>query len=146
MAHSLKSVRHLLQDKPTLHHLEHETNAQRALLAEIRRLLPGELAAHCVSARLHGERLVLHADSPVWASRLRFMSAELLSLLENGDRSLREIKIRLLPTRGQGTKRTHPARRSQTAGDIVAESAQHVESAPLRRALQRLSRTLKRPD
>ena len=146
MAHSLKSVRHLLQDKPTLNHLEHEINAQRALLAEIRRLLPGELAAHCVSARLHGQRLVLHTDSPVWASRLRFMASELLSLLENRDRSLREIKIKLLPARSPGTKRRAPARRSHTAGDIVADSAEHVESAALREALQRLSRTLKRDD
>jgi len=146
MAPSLKSVRHLLQDKPTPNRLEHEISAQRALLAEIRRLLPGELAAHCVAARLHGQRLVLHADSPVWASRLRFMSAELLSLLENRGRSLREVNIKLLPNRGRRTKRPVPASRSQTAGDIVAESAQHVESTALRQALQRLSRTLKRPD
>ena len=146
MASSLKSVRHLLQDKPTLNRLDHEINAQRALLAEIRRLLPGELAAHCVSARLDGQRLVLHTDSPVWASRLRFMAAELHSLLENRDRSLREIKVKLLPARNPRTKRPVPARRSQTAGEIVAESAEHVEPAALRQALQRLSRTLKGSD
>ena len=146
MAHSLKSVRHLLQDKPTLNHLEHEISAQRALLAEIRRFLPGVLASHCVSARLHGQRLVLHTDSPDWASRLRFLATELISVLENSGRSLREIKIKQLPARIQGSKRLNPAHRSRTAGDIVAESAQHVESAALREALQRLSQTLRRPN
>lgn len=146
MAHSLKSVRHLLQDKPTLNHLEQEISAQQTLLADIRRILPGELAAHCVSARLHGQRLVLHTDSPVWASRLRFLAAELTSLLENSGRSLREIKIKLLPASIQRSKPPNPAYRSRTAAHIVAESAQHVESAALRLALQRLSQTLKRPN
>jgi hypothetical protein len=64
MAHKPKSVRHLLKDKPTLKRLELEISAQKALLGEVRRLLPGDLAPHCVAARARQRQLVIYADSP----------------------------------------------------------------------------------
>ena len=146
MAHSLKSVRHLLKDKPTLKHLESEISAQRALLAEIRGLLPGELAPHCVAARVNGHQLVLHSDSPVWASRLRYMAAELPSLLQNAHPALREIKIKLIPANEPRRRRQEPARRSAVAAAVIGETAVHTEEPLLRAALERLSRTLNSRD
>lgn len=144
MAHSLKSVRHLLKDKPTLKHLESEISTQRALLGEIRGLLPGELAPHCIAARVNGHQLVLHSDTPVWASRLRYMAAELLSLLQNAHPALREIKIKLLPANQPRPRRYRPARRSPAGAIVVGDTAVHTEEPELRAALERLSTTLGR--
>lgn len=143
MAHSLKSVRHLLKDKPTLKHLEHEIGAQKALLARVHRLLPGELATHCVAARVDGRRLVLHCDSPVWASKLRFLATELRSLLQTDYPSLREIKIKLLPQRGRVERRRMPARHSDLAAEMVRDSARALPPSRLRDALERLGKALK---
>lgn len=142
MAHSIKSVRHLLKDKPTLNHLEHEISAQQALLASVRQLLPGELATHCIAARLDGTRLVMHCDSPVWASRLRFMATELRSLLQNDLAALREIKVRVLPQRRAVARRRRPARRTRVGATVVGDSALCLPASPLRNALLRLSETL----
>ncbi|MCB1803180.1 MAG: DUF721 domain-containing protein [Gammaproteobacteria bacterium] len=146
MARSPKSVRHLLKDKPTLKTLATETRAQQALLEHIRRLLPADLATHCVAARINDGRLVIHTDSPVWASRLRFMSTELRSLLQNETQALREIKIRLLPA-SQGRIRQHtPATRSDTAAAIVKGAAGDISDPQLREALECLGTRLRRPE
>ena len=108
MARSPKSVRRLMKDKPTLKFLELEISAQKALLENVRRLLPGDLADHCVAARKRDQQLILHADSPVWATRLRYNSPQLISLLQPSHPSLREIKIKLVLARSD-----HPPQRFQ---------------------------------
>lgn len=146
MARSPKSVRHLLKDKPTLQSLAAETRAQQSQLDRVRRLLPGDLAPHCVAARVEGARLVIHAESPVWASRLRFMSAELLSLLQNELPALRQIKIRLLPASAERVRKRTPAQRSDTAAGIVRDAATDITDPQLRNALERLGTRLRRQD
>lgn len=139
MALSLKSVRQLLKDKPTLQHLEREMEAQRSLVVEIRRLLPADLAEHCTAARIDGRRLVLHTDSPVWASRLRFLSTELLRLLENDNPNLREVKVKLIPQRRINRQRPRTATRSEAGAAALKDAARHMQNRPLRTALERLS-------
>lgn len=143
MARSLKSVRHLLIDKPMLKTLAAEISAQRVLLDRVRRLLPGELAPHCIAARIDGQRLVVHTDSPVWASRLRFMSAELRMLLENDFPALREVKIRLLPPIGVRPRTEQTAQFSDIAAGTVQSAAEGIADPQLQAALQRLGSRLK---
>lgn len=142
MAHSPKSVRRLLKDKPTLKTLELEISAQKALLAEVRRALPSDLAGHCIAARLQGPTLVLHTDSPAWATRLRFLANELRSLLQPRHRVLREIKIRLLPPHNPPDRRRSKARKSRFGAAIVLECAKDTDQPQLREALERLGRRL----
>lgn len=144
MAHSPKSVRHLLKDKPTLKILELEISAQKALLAELRRLLPGELADHCIAAQQRGPQLVLHVDSPVWATRLRFLAPGLLELLRAEHPGLHDIRIKLLVPRGQRRAQPRPARRSDIGAAIIHQSAADTKHPALRKALERLSLALKR--
>ena len=143
MARSLKSVRHLLKDKPTLKFLELEISAQKALLAEIRRLLPGELADHCVAARLRGNALVLHADSAVWATRLRFLAAQLLKLLRTEHPTLQEIRVKLLVSRTALKRPPAVARHSNVGAAIIHDTAVDTKHPALREALERLSLALK---
>jgi hypothetical protein len=146
MAHSPKSVRHLLKDKPTLKILELEISAQKALLAELRRLLPGELADHCVAAQQRGPQLVLHVDSPVWATRLRFLAPGLLELLRPENPGLHDIRFKLLVPRAERRAQPRPARRSDAGAAIIHQSAADTKHPALREALERLSLTLKRKE
>ena len=144
MAHSPKSVRHLLKDKPTLKILELEISTQKALLAAVRRLLPGQLADHCIAARQRGPQLVLHVDSPVWATRLRFLAPGLLELLRAEYPTLLDIRVKLLVARARPRAQPRPARRSDVGAEIIHESAADTKHPALRKALERLSLTLKR--
>ena len=143
MARSPKSVRRLLQDKPTLKSLDREIAAQRALLTLVRQCLPADLATHCLNAQIHEDRLTLHTDSPVWATRLRYLATQLISVLKHEYPQLREIKIRLLVTRQPPSGRTGPAAKSDAAAAIIHESALDTQPSPLRDALLRLSRAIK---
>jgi len=143
MARSPKSVRHLLKDKPTLKRLELEISAQKALLGQVRHLLPNELAGHCVAAQMRDQHLILHTDSPVWATRLRYFAPQLISLLKSGDPSLRGIKVRLVLARSPQRRRLPAARHSDFAAAIIHDSAEDTKQPQLREALKRLSATLK---
>lgn len=143
MAGSPKSVRHLLKDKPTLKLLELEISAQKALLNQVKKLLPEDLAGHCVAARIRDQQLVLHTDSPVWATRLRYAAPQLLSLLQPSHSPLRGVKIRLVLPRAPDRRRLPPARHSDVAAAIIHDSAEDTKQPALREALERLSRALK---
>jgi len=143
MARSPKSVRRLLKDKPTLRLLELEISAQKALLNQVRQLLPGELARHCLAAREREQQLVLHTDSPVWATRLRYHAPQLISLLKPSHPSLRGISIKLNLTHPTPRRRLPPARHSDIAAAIIHDSAEDTKQPELREALKRLSLALK---
>lgn len=140
-----KLVRQLLKSKPTLKQLELEISAQKALLLDVHRHLPTELVPHCIAAQQHDDRLVLHCDSPVWATRLRYIAPQLLSLLQPRRKDLREIKVRLfIASQKQPLRAKSRAMHSDVAADIVRSSAADFEHGPLQQAMLRLSRALKR--
>ena len=57
--------------------IRHATRLRR-LDRAFRKLLPGPAQAHCRVANLRGDTLVVAADSPVWASRIRYESRQIL--------------------------------------------------------------------
>ena len=126
-----------------LRQLDQEALQQRAVLSAVQQHLPLDLADHCRAARFDGQRLVIHTDSPVWASRLRFFSNQLSSLLQNDLTMLREIKVKLIPRRANLAPAPVPRRRSAYAADIVGDTARHTASAELKAALERLSLRLR---
>ena len=144
MARSPKSVRHLLKDKPTLKFLEREVHAQNALLKQIRRLLPADLALHCHAAQIREGLLVLHVDSPVWATRLRYLAPELLSLMRPDHTALTSVTIKVLVKRESCGPRHRPPQHSDAAGSIIHDSAQDTKHPQLRAALERLGLAVKK--
>jgi hypothetical protein len=143
MVRSPRSVRHLLQDKPGLQRLEREIHAQESLLADVRRCLPADLASHCLNARLRVDTLVLHTDSPVWATRLRYLAPQLASVLAAEYPAVREVKIRLLVPTADHAAPKIGANRSDRAAKIIHSSADHANSEALRAALHRLGKAVK---
>ncbi len=144
MARRPQSIRRLLKDKPALKMLELEISAQRALLDHVRQLLPQDLAAHCINAQQRDHVLIVHTDSPVWATRLRYASVQLIGLLQQRYPELRAIKTRLLPPRPPPRRRPPAARHSDAAAAIIHDNAQDTKQPQLRDALERLSLALKR--
>ncbi|MEZ5542487.1 MAG: DUF721 domain-containing protein [Pseudomonadota bacterium] len=66
--------------------------------AQLQQLLPDSLRPHCRLLSVNGNKLVLAADSPAWAARLRFQTHQLLRQLRlPGNVRLRGIRIRVRP-------------------------------------------------
>jgi len=69
-----------------------------ALEQQLRRVLPAQLQAHCRLLAVNGQTLVLAADSPAWAVRLRFHTYQLVKQLTlPRTMKLRTIRIRVRP-------------------------------------------------
>lgn len=65
----------------------------------VSRSLPDDLAAHCQPGNLRGNTLIIHADSPAWAAKMRFHAPQLLRSLqrESGLSGLQRCEVRVLP-------------------------------------------------
>jgi hypothetical protein len=84
----------------------------RALMdleAQLQHLLPDVLRPHCRLLAVNGTTLVLAADSPAWAARLRFHTHQLVrQLTPPGGVTLRGIRIRVRPPEKSATYRRQP--------------------------------------
>jgi hypothetical protein len=123
MANNPGKVASLLRKDPHLHHLTRMLHQQQALLKEIREKLPEPLARHCLHARIAGNRLILHVDSAVWGSQLRFHGQSLLRVLRARAPNLSQLRIRLLfpeaPQESSGTARK--AQRPTSLAEAVSD-------------------------
>lgn len=114
----------------------------------LRKILGADLGAHCRAGGLAGGRLVLLADSPVWATRIRYAVPALLEKLgDAGDIPVREIQVRV--GRASVARGTTP-RRARPLGEETArnlcETAEAIGDEALRSALLRLARRRGRPE
>lgn len=113
----------------------------------VQAMLEPALANHCQLAHFDGSRMVLVADSPVWASRLRFSINTLLSQLRqysNKFHALSQIEVQVKPILPSiPAPATTKRELSAQAAHCLAESAEGIEDPALKQALQRLARRKK---
>jgi hypothetical protein len=79
-----KALKGLLGDSPRLARLAQNAARLGALTASVREALPPEIQPHLTAASVRDDTLVLTADSPAWAARLRFHGREILTFLATG--------------------------------------------------------------
>jgi hypothetical protein len=114
-----------------------------ALDAHLRQLLPPPLNEHCSVLNIRDAALVLAADSPVWASRLRYYSPQLVKQL-TGEQTVtvRTVRVRVQPpTKPFVPQRRQPSPRLSSRGAaIIRQAAGGVSDPGLKSALLRLAR------
>lgn len=127
-------VSRLLRERSATSHLLRQIERQRQLLGQVRSLLPAPLATHCLHARIDGRTLILHVDSPVWHSRLRFHARSLVNALRSEAPHLSEVRIRTLPPQSRNAATPPPPRRTAPPFDEL------IAGEELKRLLRRLRR------
>jgi len=107
--------------------------------------LPRPIAEHCEVAVIDAEAVVVQTDASVWASRLRFMHAEVLAavtpLLEG--RPPRRVKVTVRPpltAAGPTRARRLPAGPTAEAARDLVLAAEGLSDPQLGAALRRLAR------
>jgi len=122
---------------PLLRHARRLREVERDVLGTLDRAL----RPHCRVANVRDDTLVLDADSPVWASRLRYQTAELLERLPCREAlGIRRVRVRVRPAHAPpGAAAPRPRRLSPTAAALIYSVARTVDPGPLRRALLRLA-------
>ncbi len=114
------------------------------LLGKIRQTLPEPLGAHCLYCVLRGGgQLILYTDSAAWASKLRFYHFELQSAAGKLG-PLNSIQIRVLLPTGRVEKPPQLLIPPPEVLDQLEQNAATAADPQIKRALQRLVRTLRR--
>lgn len=134
----------LLGKKGEVADLVTQTRRLRQLTRLVRAELDSGLADHCQIAGFRPPALTLVADTPAWASRLRFRSKSLSLQLKRKYKEfqrLEYIEVRISPARLQPRTEPPAARRiSRAAADNIMAMAQSIGDDPLREALLKLAR------
>ncbi len=131
--------------------LLHGPGPFRDLIARAERLLAverlvqaelGELGTHCRLANIAGTRLALQADSPAWASRIRYDAPRLLERLQQYPELARlsAVSISVAPPKASPEKahgECNPL--SDSARSTLRAAAEAVSDQALGDALRRLA-------
>ena len=123
--------------------IRQQLTQQRVILERLRTLLPPPMGEHCIGAIQKNSDLILHVDSPVWASRLRYLSTELKQQLRQERLIVRHIRVKVaLPhqhaVNGLPKQRIKPL--SSANAKIIRSMAEYLEDPALKMALLRLSK------
>ena len=110
-------------------------------------MLDTSLADHCHLAHFDGSRMVIVADSPAWANRLRFSVDTLLSQLKqysNRFHRLSKIDVAVRPNLPEQPQPDVVERLiSVQAAQYIEEGAEAIQDSELKQAMQRLARRQK---
>lgn len=105
-------------------------------------LIPVPLNEHCSTLTVSGTTLILAADSPVWAARLRFHASGLVKQLAEYPRiDIRTVRVRVRPAQRlspPGKHRRMPVLTSRGAASLK-QAAQSVSDPALKAGLLRLA-------
>jgi hypothetical protein len=114
-----------------------------ALDARLHALIPAPLNEHCSVLSIRDGTLVLAADSPVWAARLRYYTSQLVNQLSGRQTvTVRTIRIRVHPPEKSFVARhRQPALRLTSRNAmLLRRAAGSVTDPGLKSALLRLAR------
>ena len=116
-----KVSNYLASTSAQLSALQQQTTAIAALKAALWPVIPTTLQACCDVANFRGQTLVLVANSPVWAAKLRHMSPQIL----HAARTLCKIDAQKLQIKIQPVVQVKPPERSSRS--LPARSAAHLK-------------------
>lgn len=108
----------------------------------VQELLPDALKTHCRVLSVRDETLVLAADSPVWAARLKFHSSQLVKQLNRQQTvKLRTVRIRVRPPEKQlvTERRNTLLKLGINSATALRQAADSVSDPDLKSALLRLA-------
>lgn len=133
--HACRFLRHNEKTAGYIAAIERQTQ----LLGEVRAILPPPLDEHCLYAQLEAGVLTLLTDSPVWSSRLRFLTPEIEHRLAPRHGPIAACRIRIQPHAPGSPAKTANKRLSAKTVQHLMEVATGIEDVRLAAALRRLA-------
>ncbi len=118
----------------------------------LRQHLPPECDNHYAVTGIQQQELIIMADSPVWATRLRQLAPEIIALVRQHIAQIQHVHIKSrfatapLPSRKSALKTTTSKRHlSQRAGQQITSAASCISDESLKNALLKLARHQRKP-
>ena len=143
----MQRINKLMKHHSVLSGLSNTIAEQRGLLDQIRTYLPESVRPHCLGAVCKDSCLTLFVDSPVWSSRLRYLSKQLLDKLGSSSLRVESIKIRIMLQQtplSARRKRRQPNRLSENEAHLLRNYADSCDDPALSAALLRLAKNVRK--
>lgn len=128
-------------------HLNQALTGKARQLAELTRILraclPQNCQPHVAVAGIRDNQLILVSDSPVWVSRLRMYTRDMLAMLEQHSTArVSQIRIRQSPPGmlSKPEKAAKPRYLSPSSSTLIEQTARSIDDTDLQDALLRLAR------
>jgi len=107
--------------------------------------VPAPVNLHVQLAYINGSKLHVIADSPAWATKLRFMSAHIIPTLKNNIQYFQYVKEMSISTRPiylnvEKAKKARPRYISSEAKNCLENMAEGLNNVDLQRSLRRLAK------
>lgn len=135
-----KPVKRIIAEDANLANLLRTAQSLRRATASLQGVLDPVFLDHCAVARIENARVVVVADSAVWASRMRYMvpalRAHFTDYLGLATELAVEIKVHTTPVVAQ-VQEARPL--TDTSRATISETAQALPPGKLRDALERLA-------
>lgn len=131
-------LEHIVAKDSLLQDLLHQSRYWRSLDKSIKKMLPENLHAYFHVVCISQGDLIIHATSPMAATRLRMLLPMLLSRIREQDSHIVQVVVKVLPQDNQ-VKKEKTFRISPQALGYFEETAKHLTQHPeLAHALQQL--------
>ena len=106
-------------------------------------LLDPSLKDHVRLSNMRPDTLILTVESPVWASKLRYMGSVLLQKMNNNPhifKNISNIEIKVQPSKKSVAKTPiTPRYLSENAASCIQEMANSIDNSDLKKALNKLA-------
>lgn len=137
-------INKLARPDSVLRKLLAHARAVEALNQALKECLEPPLDRHCQVANLTPQRLVLHARSPSWATRLRFAIPQLLECLREytGLRLNCQVQLRVRSSQvgvAMMPAKSRPLHLSEKSATVIRNAALAIDNPDLQRALLRVA-------
>ena len=113
------------------------------LQSELHNYLGQPLNSHCKIANYKKDILIIHADSPGWAAKLRYMTPDILSFMHQQFRltNLKTIRVKVSPCSKKPVKSLKKQiTLSPTSAKLINDVANTVSDHALKTSLLKISR------
>lgn len=120
-------------------HVEFLADLEKKLLGH----LPESLRSHCKIANFSNKTLVLHTDSAVWATRLRYCTPDILRFMQTDCKlvTLKTIRIKVKPAVHQPLQKVREKTLlSPSTSDFIRQVANSLADKDLRKSLHNIAR------
>jgi len=134
-------IRNLLE-RSEISRLLSRARALGELDALVHELIPSPLNSHCRVLAVRDDTLIVAADSPVWAARLRYQSSLLVKQLSGvSSVKLRTVQVRVRASERSPDCKITPIRQPVSGRNSMAlkQAARSVTDAGLKAALLRMA-------
>ena len=129
-------VKHLAAGHSRLSRIQQQAFAIGAIKVALWPAIPTPMQAHCDVANFRGQTLIIVANSPVWAARLRHISPQILhAARELCKIDAQKLLIRIEPKQAQRQNTRRPRTLPESSIKHLTEVAAGVEDEELKEIL-----------